>query len=77
VVKNQMTKKVTAPVPHDLTELTTLIRRIAGLTLDNGVARAELNEREQVIIVGALSALEGMMAAAEVLYTPDLFKNKG
>jgi len=67
-----MTKKVTASPPRDLTELTTLIRRISGLTDGNVV----LSEREQIIIVGALSALEGTLAAAEVLYTRDLFKEK-
>jgi hypothetical protein len=69
-----MTKKVR--VPHDLTELTNLIRRIAGLTLDaSGTSESiTLNSREQVIIVGALSALEGTLAAAEVLHTPDLLK---
>jgi hypothetical protein len=57
-------------VPFDMSELTALIKRISELVFDDKgtAAHVELVEHERLIILGALSALEGLMVAQQVLY---------
>jgi hypothetical protein len=63
-------RKPVSAVPFDMNELAALIKRVADLVFDtNGTpAYVELDERERLIVLGALSAFEGFMVAQQVLY---------
>ena len=63
-------RKTVSVALFDMSELTALIKRLNDLVFDtNGTpVFIELDERERLIVLGALSALEGFMVSAHVLY---------